>query len=189
MGPAEEWRSLSRLGGLTFTGAVDVVRDVHEAVLTRAESLLPSTATPVTRIHRRLSGAVYSGVTHAPRLPLAVGAEVAAWRWGPHRPPPTKTGLGERSCPLSMDCGATPSRPRARLRRADDGARGRTRPGPAPYGVAAAFPGAGGRLVVFVDGLCESDESWRRTPSSDAAASVGSTVTDWPGTSGRPHCI
>ncbi len=154
--------ALSLLSEVADDLVVRTARDTHLAILDRVHGLLRAptagTATVPEVVHRGIAGAIYGGIGLGLR-----GASTGLDRWA-------ATGAGPR---LEDD-------PRGRfLSSAVNGLIGdkllRERPQmaiplalrhechdvePAPAPLAAAFPDATGDLVVFLHGLCESEEVW-----------------------------
>ena len=163
---------LSALGDLAAIAASSIAgqaRDMHTAVAARVFGRLEPSARPVLAIHDRVSRAAYAGAawltgaivrggTRAlsatrpdgaasihddPSGRLVVGAINGAWG----------DALHERRSPL-----ATTMTLRSRGRNLIL----------APDALHAALPGAGGRLAIFVHGLCETDDAWRLGASRHA---------------------
>jgi pimeloyl-ACP methyl ester carboxylesterase len=157
----EELRASARLIGRALSGTVDVVGDVHRAIGRRVAGLLPPVASPAIAAHDAIADAAYSAVSVALRLVSAAGGEALAVTCEPGAPPPSQTRVG--SLALSAVNGlwgdtlaeghpalAFPMTVRAH---------GRDVPLDRAS-IAAAFPEARPRLVVFLHGLAESDASW-----------------------------
>lgn len=175
MGHHEEWHAVGRLGGHALGGVVGAVRGVHHAVLARVESLLPAPARPVTALQRGISGAVYHGIETAHRAAPSVGARVAARTWTDELTPPSQTRVGRVLLPAVHGIWGDTIATREPVLAVPMSVRVDARDlSIDPVSVAGAFPTATGRLAVFVHGLCESDESWWRTPATDTSSHPGS---------------
>jgi len=144
---------------------VKTVRDTHTAWVDRVHGLGrratgATGASPVERVHRGIAGAVYGGIGGGLRL-ASTGLDRAA-----------ATGLGPRledsregrfvSSAVNGLIGDRLLRERPQLAipmalRLD----GRD-VAPEPASLAAAYPEATGRLVVFLHGLCENESYWWR---------------------------
>ncbi|MGA8208666.1 MAG: alpha/beta hydrolase [Nocardioidaceae bacterium] len=140
------------------------VRGVHTAVAARGHGLLrPVTGRPgrvVERVHAGVTGGVYDGLGLAVRGVAAAlrtldrrghGAAVEGTRRG-RVVVSTVNGfvgdrLAEQRSDLAIDLGVRHGGEDVPLH---------------PGSLRAAFPDAGGDLVVFVHGLAESDEHWER---------------------------
>jgi hypothetical protein len=158
----EELRALGGLAGEAAAGIATQAQDVHAGIATRVFGAVGPMAAPVRAIHDRVSAGAYAGasaltgalvkggaaaaslarpeagpsLSDALRGRLAVGAINGTWGDRLHR---------ERS-PLE-----TPMSVRVRGRAvATDAA-----------SLRLAFPAASPRVVVFIHGLCETEDAWR----------------------------
>jgi pimeloyl-ACP methyl ester carboxylesterase len=158
----DELRSLARLAFDELRRATGGIGDVHHAVAQRAFGATGRGALPARTLHDAISNGVYAGLGGATRL-VGIAAEA---------------GLGRRAVPDGRRLSASP---RGALvvgalngligdeleREGSDlhepmSLRASGRPVPLePRALAAAYPDAGGRLVVFVHGLMETEFSWR----------------------------
>jgi pimeloyl-ACP methyl ester carboxylesterase len=158
-----------RAGGVLAADAVGsvgmLVRGVHEAVSERVFRSLGPMGTPVRLMHDGISRAVHAGVRGGIRALPRGGAELLALRVRSDAPAlgsSVRGGLAlaavngyvgdvlaREGSPLAL--GMT-----IRLRGEDVRVDA--------DGLAAAFPDATPRLVVFVHGLVETDDSWRLPP-------------------------
>jgi pimeloyl-ACP methyl ester carboxylesterase len=158
----DELRSLARLGFDELRRVTGGIGDVHRAVAGRAFRASGSGALPARALHDAISNGVYAGLGGATRM-----AGIAA-----------DAGLGRRAVPDGRRLSASPRG--ALLVGALNGLIGDTleregsdlqepmsvraggRPVPLePAALAAAHPDAGGRIVVFLHGLMETEFSWR----------------------------
>ena len=155
-------RSLARLGFDELRRATDGIGGVHRAVAERAFGASGGGALPARTLHNAISNGVYAGLGGAARL-----AGIAA-----------DAGLGGRAVRDGRRLSASP---RGALlvgalngligdaleREGSDlhqpmSVRAGGRPVPLdPTALAGAHPGAGGRVVVFLHGLMETEFSWR----------------------------
>jgi hypothetical protein len=158
----DELRSLARLGFDELRRATDGIGDVHRAVAERAFGASGGGALPARTLHDAISNGVYAGLGGAARL-----AGIAA-----------DAGLGGRAVRDGRRLSASPRG--ALLVGALNGLIGdaleregsdlhepmsvRTGGRPValePEALAAAYPDAGPRVVVFLHGLMETEFSWR----------------------------
>jgi hypothetical protein len=163
--PTDDRGAGSELGGLAelategLAGAVSRVQELHEAVARRAFGPTGAAATAPREVHDAVAAGIYATVRGAATL-LGAGLARAAHA----------SGRGAR---LSGDArgrlalGALNGLYGDRLERAGNplavpmAVRVAGRDVPAdPDALAAAFPDATARPVVFVHGLCESDAAW-----------------------------
>jgi pimeloyl-ACP methyl ester carboxylesterase len=164
----DELRSLARLGFDELRRAAGGVGDVHRAVAERAFGATGPGGLPARTLHDAISGGVYAGLGGATRL-----AGIAA-----------DAGLGRRAVRDGRRLSASPGG--ALLVGALNGLIGDTleregsdlrqpmsvRAGGRPVALerralADAHPRAGGRLVVFLHGLMETEFSWRMGAGPD----------------------
>jgi pimeloyl-ACP methyl ester carboxylesterase len=158
----DELRSLARLGFDELRRATGGIGDVHRAVAGRAFRASGPGALPARALHDAISGGVYAGLGGATRL-----AGIAA-----------DAGLGRRAVRDGRRLSGSPRG--ALVVGALNGLVGDTleregsdlqqpmsvRAGGLPVALergalAEAHPDAGGRLVVFLHGLMETEFSWR----------------------------
>jgi pimeloyl-ACP methyl ester carboxylesterase len=158
----DELKSLARLGFDELRRVSGGIGEVHRAVAQRAFGATGPGARPARTLHDAISNGVYAGLGGATRL-VGIAAEA---------------GLGRRPVPDGRRLSASPRG--ALLVGALNGLIGDTleregsdlhepmsvrasgRPVPLePRALAAAHPDAGGRVVVFIHGLMESEFSWR----------------------------
>jgi alpha-beta hydrolase superfamily lysophospholipase len=156
---ADEIRDVAALTRLGLQGGTARVHELHRGIADRAFRAVGPAATPVRLVHDAIAGLSYGSV----RLALGVGARAA----------------GELAA-LAGDAASIDDAPAGRVALAVlNGAHGdlvqRAAPAldvgmtvrvagravaPRPEALRAAFPGATGRLVVFLHGLTESERSW-----------------------------
>jgi pimeloyl-ACP methyl ester carboxylesterase len=171
---AEEARALGALAGRAMAGMAGFVADVHMAILERS---LPGEAagTTVGAAHRGIAGAVYTGVRGLTRaLGVAAGAGYAVTR-SAGAPALADSPAGGRALgALSGLYGDLLEREGSALAvpmtlRTAAGAT----VAPEPTPLAAAFPEATRRLVVFVHGLGETERAWRLFAAPERPATYG----------------
>jgi hypothetical protein len=158
---AEEARALGALAGRAMAGMAGFVADVHMAILERS---LPGEAagTTVGAAHRGIAGAVYTGVRGLTRaLGVAAGAGYAVTR-SAGAPALADSPAGGRALgALSGLYGDLLEREGSALAVPMTL---RTAAGAAVFvdvgALAAAFPEATRRLVVFVHGLGQTETRW-----------------------------
>lgn len=156
-----ELRAAGSLIGEAAEGAVGIVRDVHRAVSDRVEAALPGVADPVTAAQGAFTGLVYAGVGAAHRWVPVLGAEIWARRTDTAAPPPSQTPSGRFVVPAVNGLWGDRIEDRHAALAVPMAVRVDHRDVPLdPDGIAAAFPAAGPRLVVFVHGLSESESAW-----------------------------
>src|SRR4051794_10636626 len=155
----DEVRALGELGRLTLRGSVTRVADLHRGIADRVFGAVGPAAAPVRAVHDAIAGVSYASV----RAALGAGARAAG----------TVAARGADGRALDEDrAGRTalaalggahgdllervaPALAQPMAVRVDG------RPVPLETGaLAAAFPGATGRLAVFLHGLTETEASW-----------------------------
>lgn len=148
---------------------VGTVRDVHRAVARRAFTANRMAGfTAPERVHDQVSDAVYGGLSSLCEVGSRAARELASRGVGP----PLERHAAGRTMVAAVN-GLIGDE----LRRDDDPhavTMAVRHDGEdlaiSPYSVGQRFRGAGGHLVVFLHGLCESDDSWQLR-----RAKVGST--------------
>jgi pimeloyl-ACP methyl ester carboxylesterase len=178
-----ELRAAGRLFSEATGGLIGVISQVQHAVMDRMDALLPTVARPVTAAQRALTDWNYGVLGLATWITPRAGAELLSWTGDPDRPALASTAAGrmalaavngiwgdliaERYPELAI---ATAVRSHGRDLELDAAS------------VAAAFPAATGRLVVFLPGLCESEDVWRRhdhpEDDPDEGGSYGERLTE-----------
>jgi len=153
------------LAGALRGGTGGFLREVHEAIAARPFRAVGVLGWPARVIHDRVAGAAYRTVGGA----LAAGPRAAAAALA--RTVPGEALSLRDSLRGSLALGALNGAIGDALARAgselalDTSLRRRGADvGADPAALAEAYPEAGGRLAVFVHGLCETDEAWRLLP-------------------------
>jgi len=155
---AEETRAAGGLAADAVSSTVDVIADVHQAIIRGVERWLPRPARAVTSLNSAAAGGIYEVVDAAVGSALRAGAHLVAERPGPA---PSHTEVGRAVQPILNGVWGdwlavrrpTLAVPMAVRAGGDDVP-------PRPASLASAFPDATDRLVVFVHGLMESEQSW-----------------------------
>ncbi|MCW2778751.1 MAG: Triacylglycerol esterase/lipase EstA, alpha/beta hydrolase fold [Frankiales bacterium] len=155
----DEARDLSRLVGVTLAGGTSRIGELHEGIASRAFGPLGPLGAPVRVVHDALASAAYRGIAGALQgAARGVGAAAATLAGGGplDAVPAARTGLAvlngahgdlvRREAPaLALDMTVRSAGRDVPLERA---------------ALAAAFPDAGDRLVVFLHGLTEHEGAW-----------------------------
>jgi pimeloyl-ACP methyl ester carboxylesterase len=189
----DEPRSLARLGFGELRRLTGGIGDVHRAVAGRAFGARGSGALPARTLHDAIANGVYAGVGGAARLAgLAADAGLGrrAVRDGRRLSASPRGGLLVGA--LNGLIGDTLEREGSDLQEPMS-VRAGGRPVPLDRrALADAHPGAGGRIVVFLHGLMETEFAWRvgAGPSGETYATrlrrdLGCTPLDIRYNSGR----
>ena len=140
------------------------VRDTHLALVDRVHGLLDRPLGPAAAIpgsaHRRLAASTYAGVGVALRAAGSGLSAVARRRPGRPLESGPRSRLVRSIASGLIGDRLERERPRLAVRMAvrAEGADVAT----TPAALAAAFPAASGRVVAFLHGWCENDDSWQR---------------------------
>lgn len=181
----QELRAGGALAGDVLAAGVDVVRDVHRAIAGRVFRALPRVALPVRLVHDAVAGIAYASVRagHAvtPRAAAVVAAPLLEARQ-PGRQPLAAAAEGRLALgALNGLWGDHVARryPPLALHQAFrvEGSEVAV----SPEGIARAYAEPSGRLVLFVHGLCESEESWSLAAQrrhGDRGVTYGSLLRD-----------
>jgi len=165
-----------RLVGDALAGAVGVVRDTHRAIADRVFTAVGPVSLPVRVVHDAVAGGVYAIVRGAHAvLPRLIGT-TAGYGWRPERAPLSGRRAGRFTLAVVNGIwGDTLSDQHPELA-TPMAVRSRDADVPASAeALRAAFPAATPRIVLFVHGLCETEEYW----SLDSARhhdTVGTTL-------------
>lgn len=157
--------ALGKLGGEAAAAGESFIKKMHLGIASRPFGMLGPVAAPVRFVHDRVSRAAYDGVASALRLASRGGASLVARAADPAAPA-LRAGIGG-SMALGVLNGFHGDRVAARVRDLDLGMTVR-RDGEdvatTREDLAAAFPDATSRIVVFVHGLCGTDDCWHLLP-------------------------
>ncbi len=165
MTPAEI-RALSRLGGQAFAGLVSRIEQVHQAIGRRAFTPIGPAGAPARLVHDLVARGAYLAVREAGPAVAALGGETAALLGAGGEPAGREPRGNLAVAALNAVAGDQPGLAPLAIPmavRAGGSDVGRTAPA-----VAAAFPQATPRLAVFVHGLAETEDSWRRQAGQSA---------------------
>jgi pimeloyl-ACP methyl ester carboxylesterase len=157
--------AIGELAGEALAAGGGLIKEMHEGIASRPFEVLGPSAAPARAIHDGVSRAVYGGVRTGLRAAARRSAALLAQRAGDDGPALAATPGGslvlgalhgiygnhidDRGSQLTLNM---------EIRR-----HGAEIP-PTPDALQTAFPDATSRIVVFVHGLCENDESWRHFP-------------------------
>jgi pimeloyl-ACP methyl ester carboxylesterase len=154
--------ALSLLAEVTDEVVVGSARDTHDAVTRRVHGVLRlglgSAATPVETVHRGIAGAVYGGLGFALRKGSTGLDRLAATGVGPRLEDGARGRFVSSAVNGLIGDGLLRERPHMAIPMA---VRVGGRDVPASYDeLAAAYPDATGRVVLFLHGLCENESYW-----------------------------
>jgi pimeloyl-ACP methyl ester carboxylesterase len=158
----EEIAALGDLAGEAAAGAARQIQELHTGIAGRVWSRVGPAALPVKLAHDRIARGAYSAATELTRSVVRAGAQAASRAQSPDAPSIERTPAGR--VVVSALNGAfgdallrqgNPLALRMAVRRNGQDV-GITR-----SGMRSAYPNAKSRLVVFVHGLCETDEAWK----------------------------
>jgi pimeloyl-ACP methyl ester carboxylesterase len=157
--------AIGELAGQALAAGGGLIKEMHEGIASRPFGVLGASAAPARAIHDGVSRAVYGGVNNGLRAAARRSAALLAQRAGDDGPALAATPSGSLVLGAlhglygnHIDGGGGQLALNMAIRR--DGAE----IPPTPADLTAAFPDATSRIVVFVHGLCETDESWRHFP-------------------------
>ncbi|WP_324273745.1 hypothetical protein [Blastococcus brunescens] len=156
---ADEIRDASGLARLTLRGSTTRIHELHRGIADRAFRYVGPAGRPVQVVHDTISDAAYSGV----RLSLGAGARVAGEAAALHAGGRELDDVRAGRVAIAILNGAHGDlvRREAPALALEMAVRVAGRAVPAePGALREAFPGATGRLVVFLHGLTETEVSW-----------------------------
>jgi pimeloyl-ACP methyl ester carboxylesterase len=165
-----EMEAIGQLAGEALSAGGAFIQQFHAGIAERAFGHAPASA-PVRLIHDGVSRAVYAGVRSGLSTAARAGAQFASRRAAEHGPaiaasPRAALALGALN-------GFYGDRVAARTPELAFTMEVRRHGAPVELtdrGIAAAFPDATSRVVVFVHGLCETDDAWRIAPGGPQRA-------------------
>jgi pimeloyl-ACP methyl ester carboxylesterase len=163
-------RAVGHLAGEASSVLTSLVQGMHAGIASRVFGSIGPPAAPTRVIHDGITRALYGGVDRGLRGATSAAAAVAAEIWGDDgdealesRPRPAAfiaalnglygDELSERDNPLAGEMAI-----RHRGKPVD----------PTADSLAAVFPTATERVVVFVHGWCLTERSWSRPPREDS---------------------
>jgi pimeloyl-ACP methyl ester carboxylesterase len=157
--------AIGELAGEALTAGGGLIKEMHEGIASRPFDTLGPSAAPVRAIHDGVAHAVYGGVRGVLRAASRGTAAVLALQAGDAGPPLAATPAGSVTLgALNGLYGNHIARRGNRLALEMEIRRGGEAVPITPEGLTGGFPDATSRIVVFVHGLCETDESWRNVP-------------------------
>jgi pimeloyl-ACP methyl ester carboxylesterase len=158
MGTAHELQAAGELAADGAAGATGLAQQLHEAI---AERSFRANA-PARAIHDAIATVAYAGVRGSLRAGARLGAAAVAHArpqdaQALSRSPRGRLATGALNGWIGdrLEAGGSALAVRMAVRRRGEDV------APERDALRAAFPGATGSIVVFVHGLCESDEAWR----------------------------
>jgi pimeloyl-ACP methyl ester carboxylesterase len=162
----EEIAAFGDLAGEAAAGATRQIHEMHDGIARRVWRRVGPAALPVRLAHDRIASGAYSAAGEVTRQVVRAGAYAASMARSPDAPSIERTPggrlvvsalngafgdtLARRGNPLALDM---------RVRR-----RGRDLE-LTSAAVRRAYPNAKPRVVVFVHGLCETDDAWKGIPA------------------------
>jgi pimeloyl-ACP methyl ester carboxylesterase len=169
----QEIRSLADLAGEGTRILTTLVRDTHSGIARRVFDAIGPAAKPVEAVHNTIAAATYNTVEGGARAALRGVGELAAEAYHgdgdePVESHPTAAGVIAALNGIYGDELANRGNGFALSMQIRDQGKPVTMNTAA---IAAAFPEAGGRIVVFVHGWCMTEMSWRR-PARDGEQSL-----------------
>jgi pimeloyl-ACP methyl ester carboxylesterase len=153
------------VAGEALSAVSELVRGMHEGIAARPFDALGSAATPVRVIHDAITGAVYGVLRGAIRLACRGGTAICARSGADQGVSFESTAAGLIA--LAAINGVWGDHLHRRASAFAFGMtvrRGACDVALTPDGLATVFPDATARLVVFVHGLGETDQSWSHFP-------------------------
>jgi pimeloyl-ACP methyl ester carboxylesterase len=157
--------AIGELAGEALAAGGDLIREMHEGIASRPFGILGPSAAPARVIHDGIAQAVYGGVRGALRVASRGGAVAVALGAGDDGPPLAATPGG--SLTLAAVNGLYGDHIAERgngLALEMEIRRGAREIPVTAVGLSRGFPDATPRVVVFIHGLCETDQSWRHFP-------------------------
>jgi pimeloyl-ACP methyl ester carboxylesterase len=159
----EEVVGLGDLAGEAAAGLTRRIHELHTGIAGRVWSRVGPAALPVRIAHDRIAHGAYSSAAQLTRTLARAGAQAASATRAPDAPSIERTAAGRAVVSaLNGAFGDTMARRRNPLalrmtvrRRNRDLEITRS-------GLQEAYPNAKSRLAVFVHGLCETDDAWKR---------------------------
>ncbi len=171
--------ALGEVAGEALAAGGRLIRDMHAGIATRPFGALGAAATPARVLHDGISAAVYGGIGSGLRGAARRGAQLAA-----RHANASADASADAHADADADEPSLASHPIASLALGalnglygnhlvdrDNGLaltmdirRHGNEVATDADGLAAAYPGATPRIVVFVHGLCETEAAWRLAP-------------------------
>jgi PGAP1-like protein len=182
MARSDEIRAGGAIAGDVLANGVGVVRDVHRAVARRVFGSLGRPAAPVRIVHDAIAGTVYGTVRAAHAVAPRAGSAAASLAVSPDAPPIAARPFGRLALGALNGLWGDhlargyPSLALPLSLRAEGSDLALT-----PEGMARAYPRPTSSLVLFVHGLCESEESWSLAAErryGDRSVTYGSLLRD-----------
>jgi pimeloyl-ACP methyl ester carboxylesterase len=158
----EEIAALGDLAGEAAAGATRQIQEMHDGIARRVWRRVGPAALPVRLAHDRIATGAYAAAGELTRAVVRAGAHAASATRGQDAPSVQRTPAGRAVLSaLNGAFGDTLERHGNPLALALAFRRGGRDLELDPASIAAAYPNAKSRLVVFVHGLCETDDAWK----------------------------
>ena len=157
--------AVGELAGEALAAGGTLIKEMHEGIASRPFGILGPVAAPVRVVHEGVAGAVYDGVRSGLRAASRGGANLASARAAEEGPELGGTARGSFAFGALNGFYGNHLSDRGNGLAVPLGLRRDGKDVPVtPEGLAAAFPDATSRLVVFVHGLCGDDQCWKLFP-------------------------
>jgi pimeloyl-ACP methyl ester carboxylesterase len=161
----DDIEAIGDLAGDVLAAGSTLVQQVHEGIAGRPFGVLGPSAAPAREIHTGIARAVYGGVRGTLHAASRGGTAVLAMRGSNEGPELSSRPAGAATlAALNGLYGDHLARRENRLALEMEIRHGGAAVPIGPAELREAFPDARSRVAVFVHGLCETDESWRRPP-------------------------
>jgi pimeloyl-ACP methyl ester carboxylesterase len=160
-----EIEAIGELAGDALAAGGALISEMHEGIASRPFGILGAAAAPVRYVHDEVSRRVYGGLREGLRTASRGGASLLSRRHGEDGPALAGTPAGSLALAALNGLYGNHLHDRGHpLALGMEIRRGGAEVALTGEGLDQAFPDATSRIAVFVHGLCETDESWRRPP-------------------------
>lgn len=175
-----ESRAAAALLGDVLAGTTRSVAAAHRQAGDISDTVIPRWLRPWRAVSRPATSAIYATVEAGVRIAPAVAAVVADVSGKPDAMALSTSPRGRAVLSLADGFWASKVRDHPELT-IEMAVRVAHQDLPlTPVAVAAAFPHASGHLVIYVHGLVENDESWRRAIGTEALPGATPVVVRYP---------
>ena len=175
-------RAVGDLAGEASSVLTTLVRDMHAGIAGRVFDSIGPSAAPTRTIHDGLTRAIYTGVDRGLRGATRVAGKVAAEIWGNEADDALESRtdtVGAVLAAVNGIYGDELTEHKNPLAGAMVVRHGGKSVALTTDDLAAAYPAATGRVVVFVHGWCLTERSWSRPPrETDDGRSYGERLHD-----------
>jgi pimeloyl-ACP methyl ester carboxylesterase len=156
----EEVTAVGEVAGDAIAGLAHHIHDLHDGIAQRVWRSVGPMAAPVRAAHDRVAESVYSGLSGSLGAAARAGARAISLRTAADAPSLERSTAGRLAVGVLNGAFGDKLEQRSNALAWPMTLRVRASDVEVPGGLARAYPDASEKLVVFLHGLCETEEAW-----------------------------